>query len=107
MAHSYMAHLTWEQTAGRTVRTARSTRGDTETRAGSNGETGRYYVLASLTPGSTHCTGKSRARGDTGRTKLPNPRPPGAFRRRIGGGWERVHSSWPGGGVPWAAARVG
>ena len=29
--------------------------------------------------------------GDTGRTKLPNPRPPGAFRRRIGGGWERVH----------------
>ena len=63
MAHSYMAHLTWEQTAGRTVRTARSTRGDTETRAGSNGETGRYYVLAGLTPGSTHCTGKPRARG--------------------------------------------
>ena len=57
------AHLTWEQAAGGTVRTARSTRGDTETRAGSNGETGRYYVLASLTPGSTHCTGKSRARG--------------------------------------------
>ena len=34
------AHLTWEQTAGGTVRTARSTRGNTETRAGPNGEIG-------------------------------------------------------------------
>ena len=36
------AHLTWEQAAGGTVRTARSTRGDTETRAGPNGETGGF-----------------------------------------------------------------
>ena len=35
-----MAQLTWVQTAGETVRTARSTRGDTETRAGPNGEIG-------------------------------------------------------------------
>ena len=34
-----MARLTWEQTAGETVRTARSTRGDTGTRAGPNGGT--------------------------------------------------------------------
>ena len=63
MAHPYYGTPYMEQTAGRTVRTARSTRGDTETRAGSNGETGGYYVLAGLTPGSTHCTGKSRAQG--------------------------------------------
>ena len=31
------ARLTWEQAAGGTVRTARSTRGNTETRAGPNG----------------------------------------------------------------------
>ena len=37
------AHLTWEQTAGGTVRTARSTRGNTETRAGPNGEIGGFY----------------------------------------------------------------
>ena len=55
------ARLTWEQAAGGTVRTARSTRGNTETRAGPNGETGKKY--ASLTPGSAHCTGISRARG--------------------------------------------
>ena len=67
------ARFTWEQTAGETVRTARSTRGNTETRAGPNGETGGYSVLASLTPGSAHCIRKPRARGDTGRTKLPNP----------------------------------
>ena len=32
-----MARLTWEQTAGGTVRTARSTRGNTGTKAGPNG----------------------------------------------------------------------
>ena len=36
-----MARLTWEQTAGGTVRTARSTRGNTGTRAGPNGAIGR------------------------------------------------------------------
>ena len=36
-----MARLTWVQTAGGTVRTARSTRGDTGTRAGPNGAIGR------------------------------------------------------------------
>ena len=35
------------------------------------------YLLASLTPGSAHCTGKPRGSGwDSGRTKLPNPRAP-------------------------------
>ena len=54
-----MALLTWEQTAGGTVRTARSTRGNTGTRAGPNGAIGRItYRL--LTPGSAHCTGKPR-----------------------------------------------
>ncbi len=36
----------------------------------------RVLLLASLTPGSAHCTGKPRGSGgDSGRTKLPNPRP--------------------------------
>ena len=60
IAHT-MARLTWGQAAGGTVRTARSTRGNTETRAGPNGETGEK--CASLTPGSAHCIGKPRARG--------------------------------------------
>ena len=38
-AHT-MARLTWGQAAGGTVRTVRSTRGNTGTRAGSNGEIG-------------------------------------------------------------------
>ena len=37
-----MAHLTWGQAAGETVRTARSTRGDTGTRAGPNGAIGGF-----------------------------------------------------------------
>ena len=68
-------HVTWVQAAGETVRTARSARGNTGTRAGPNGETGEK--CASLTPGSAHCTGKPRGSGwDSGRTKLPNPRAP-------------------------------
>ena len=74
-----MARLTWEQTAGETVRTARSTRGNTGTRAGPNGETGGFTrQLETETPGgSAHCTGKPRGSGwDSGRTKLPYPRAP-------------------------------
>ena len=41
-AHT-MAHLTWGQTAGETVRTVRSTRGNTGTRAGPNGAIGGFY----------------------------------------------------------------
>ena len=69
------AHLTWEQTAGGTVRTARSTRGNTETRAGPNGEIGGFYRRLDPRVGPLHreiaCPG-----GDTGRTELPNPRAP-------------------------------
>ena len=36
-----MARLTWVQTAGETVRTVRSTRGNAGTRAGPNGAIGR------------------------------------------------------------------
>ena len=73
-----MARLTWEQTAGETVRTVRSTRGNTGTRAGPNGAIGGFLLfIAGLTPGSAHCTGKPRGSGwDSGRTKLPNPRAP-------------------------------
>ena len=73
-----MARLTWEQTAGGLVRTARSTRGDMGTRAGPT-STGRSRdgSPADFTPGSAHCTGKPRGSGwDSGRTKLPNPRAP-------------------------------
>ena len=47
-------------------------------RARGRGRTGRLEgLLASLTPGSAHCTGKPRGSGwDSGRTKLPNPRAP-------------------------------
>ena len=88
--HIHTAHVTWVQAAGETVRTARSARGNTGTRAGPNGETGEK--CASLTSGSAHCTGKPRGSGwDSGRTKLPNPRaPPMPSDADRGGGWERV-----------------
>ena len=40
--HIHKAHATWVQAAGETVRTARSARGNTGTRAGPNGETGGF-----------------------------------------------------------------
>ena len=43
-----MARLTWEQTAGGTVRTVRSTRGNTGTRAGPNGAIG--WITGRLDP---------------------------------------------------------
>ena len=43
-----MARLTWVQTAGETVRTVRSTRGNTGTRAGPNGEIG--WITGRLDP---------------------------------------------------------
>ena len=63
------------------------------TRVRGRGRTGRLEgLLASLTPGSAHCTGKPRGSGwDSGRTKLPNPRaPPTPSDADRGGGWERV-----------------
>ena len=60
-----MARLTWEQTAGGMVRTARSTRGNT--RARGRGRTGRSDGSpACLTPGSAHCTGKPRGSREVG-----------------------------------------
>ena len=96
--HTHTAHVTWVQAAGETVRTARSARGNTGTRAGPNGETGEK--CASLTPGSAHCTGKPRGSGwDSGRTKLPNPRaPPMPSDADRGGGWERVRRHHRAGG---------
>ena len=52
--HTHTAHVTWEQTAGETVRTARSTRGDTGTRAGPNGETGGFTRQLDLRIGPLH-----------------------------------------------------
>ena len=74
------------------MRTARSARGNTGTRAGPNGAIGEVSTYAGLTPGSAHCTGKPRGSGwDSGRTKLPNPRaPPTPSDADRGGGWERV-----------------
>ena len=48
------------------------------TRVRGRGRTGRLEgLLASLTSGSAHCTGKPRGSGwDSGRTKLPSPRAP-------------------------------
>ena len=40
--HIHTAHATWVQAAGGTVRTARSARGNTGTRAGPDGETGGF-----------------------------------------------------------------
>ena len=53
---------------------------------------GGEALIAGLTPGSAHCTGKPRGSGwDSGRTKLPNPRaPPTPSDADRGGGWERV-----------------
>ena len=49
-----MAHLTWVQTAGGTVRTARSTRGNTGTRAGPNGAIGRITCRLDPRVGPLH-----------------------------------------------------
>ena len=49
-----MARLTWVQTAGGTVRTARSTRGDTGTRAGPNGAIGRITYRLDPRVGPLH-----------------------------------------------------
>ena len=66
-----MARFTWEQAAGGTVRTARSARGNTSTRAGSNGR--RWPHGLRLLPGRPTAPGNRVPGGDTGRTKLPNP----------------------------------
>jgi hypothetical protein len=49
-----MARLTWEQTAGGKVRTARSTRGNTGTRAGPNGAIGRITYRLDPRVGPLH-----------------------------------------------------
>ena len=74
-AHT-MAHLTWVQTAGGTMRTARSVRGNTNTRAEPNG---RRWPRLRLLPGRLTASGNRVPGGDTGRTKLPNPRAPPAL----------------------------
>ena len=70
LLHTFALILTWEQTAGETVRTqppiaARSARGNTGTRAGPNGETGEK--CASLAPRVARPTapGNRVARGGT------------------------------------------
>ena len=66
-------------------------------------------LLAGLTTGSAHCTGKPRGSGwDSGRTKLPNPRaPPTPSDADRGGGWERVRRHHRAGGSLEAAAQSG
>ena len=49
-----MARLTWVQTAGGTVRTARSTRGNTGTRAGPDGAIGRITYRLDPRVGPLH-----------------------------------------------------
>ena len=61
-----MARLTWEQTAGGTVRTARSTRGNnTGTRAGPNGAIGWTTGRLDPRPGRPTAPGNRVARGGT------------------------------------------
>ena len=57
------ARLTWEQTAGGTVRTARSARDHTDTRAGSNGR--RWPNGLRLLPGRPTASRNRVARGGT------------------------------------------
>jgi len=52
-AHT-VARLTWEQAAGGTVRTARSTRSNAGTRAGPNGEIGRITYRLDPRVGPLH-----------------------------------------------------
>ena len=60
-----MARLTWEQAAGGMVRTARSTRGNTGTRAGPNGAIGRITYRLDPRVGPMHRPGNRVARGGT------------------------------------------
>ena len=60
-----MAHLTWVQTAGGTVRTVRSTRGNTGTRAGPNGAIGRITYRLDPRIGPLHRERNRVARGGT------------------------------------------
>ena len=60
-AHT-MALLTWVQSAGETVRTARSVRGNTDTRAEPNG---RRWPRLRLLPGRLTAPGNRVARGGT------------------------------------------
>ena len=92
MAHT---HTMWRNLPGyrRPVKRCEQPDRPVATRVRGRGRTGRLEgLLASLTPGSTHCTGKPRGSGwDSGRTELPNPRaPPMPSDADRGGGWERV-----------------
>ena len=83
------ARLTWVQAAGGTVRTARSTRGNTETRAGPNGGAGGFTRRIDHRVGPLHreiaCPG-----GTQGGLNCLTHAPPRCFptpnRRRMGGG---------------------
>ena len=63
--HIHKAHVTWAQAAGETVRTARSARGNTGTRAGPNGETGGLTRQLDPRVGPLHRETACVARGGT------------------------------------------
>ena len=86
------AHPTWEQAAGR-KNGANSPIDSWQHEHEGGAEREAMASRHTLTTGSAHCTVKRRGSGwEPGRTKLPNPRSPDAFRRRItrGGGWGGV-----------------
>ena len=79
MAHTYYTeHVTWVQTGDGRWNGTNSLMRPVATRVRRRGQTGGPEgLLAGLTTGSAHCTGKPRGSGwDSGRTKLPNPRAP-------------------------------
>ena len=71
-AHT-IARLTWVQAAGGTVRTVRSTRASTGTRAGPNGEIGRITYRLDPRVGPLYREIAWLGVGDSGRTKLYYP----------------------------------
>ena len=106
MAHTYYG-TRYLGTDGR-WNGANSLIGSVATRSRRRGRTGGPEgLLAGLTTGSAHCTGKPRGSGwDSGRTKLPNPRaPPTPSDADRGGGWERVRRHRRAGGSLEAAAQ--
>ena len=73
-------HISWHTLLGyrRPVKRCEQPDRPVATRVRRRGRTGGPEgLLAGLTTGSAHCTGKPRGAGwDSGRTKLPNPRAP-------------------------------
>ena len=98
-----MARLTWEQKAGETVRTGRSTRGNTGTRAGTNGAIGGFDRRLDPRVGPDCRPGNRVARGGTqGGLNCLNHALPRCLTYLLltsdadcGGGWERGRSYNP------------